>query len=113
MEVVTRFAPSPTGYLHIGGVRTALFNWLYARKNNGKFKRTTKRLPDHNGPLNRFSNIKDINNVNPTLNNNTLISLYKMFEIICISFSLFFRLLMFMFTLNISSEPNKPLTNFL
>ena len=36
-QVVTRFAPSPTGYLHIGGVRTALFNWLYAKKNNGKF----------------------------------------------------------------------------
>ena len=36
-QVVTRFAPSPTGYLHIGGVRTALFNWLYEKKNNGKF----------------------------------------------------------------------------
>jgi len=35
--VVTRFAPSPTGYLHIGGLRTALFSWLWARKNNGKF----------------------------------------------------------------------------
>jgi glutamyl-tRNA synthetase len=35
--VVTRFAPSPTGYLHIGGARTALFNWLYARHNGGKF----------------------------------------------------------------------------
>ncbi len=35
--VVTRFAPSPTGYLHIGGLRTALFNWLWARKNSGKF----------------------------------------------------------------------------
>ncbi|WP_323010064.1 glutamate--tRNA ligase [Paracoccus sp. (in: a-proteobacteria)] len=35
--VVTRFAPSPTGYLHIGGARTALFNWLYARGRNGKF----------------------------------------------------------------------------
>lgn len=34
--VVTRFAPSPTGFLHIGGARTALFNWLYARANNGK-----------------------------------------------------------------------------
>lgn len=33
----TRFAPSPTGYLHIGGVRTALFSWLHARKHNGKF----------------------------------------------------------------------------
>lgn len=32
-----RFAPSPTGFLHVGGARTALFNWLFARKNNGKF----------------------------------------------------------------------------
>ncbi|MBF9150083.1 glutamate--tRNA ligase [Novosphingobium jiangmenense] len=36
-EVVTRFAPSPTGFLHIGGARTALFNWLYARHNGGKY----------------------------------------------------------------------------
>jgi glutamyl-tRNA synthetase len=35
-SVVTRFAPSPTGFLHIGGARTALFNWLYARKHGGK-----------------------------------------------------------------------------
>ena len=35
-EIVTRFAPSPTGFLHIGGARTALFNWLYARKTGGK-----------------------------------------------------------------------------
>jgi glutamyl-tRNA synthetase len=35
--VVTRFAPSPTGYLHIGGLRTALFSWLWARRNRGKF----------------------------------------------------------------------------
>ena len=37
MTVVTRFAPSPTGYLHVGGARTALYSWLYAKKNNGKF----------------------------------------------------------------------------
>jgi glutamyl-tRNA synthetase len=37
MTVVTRFAPSPTGFLHIGGARTALFNWLYAKHNQGKF----------------------------------------------------------------------------
>ena len=36
-EIITRFAPSPTGYLHIGGLRTALFNYLYARANGGKF----------------------------------------------------------------------------
>jgi glutamyl-tRNA synthetase len=36
-KVVTRFPPSPTGYLHIGGARTALFNWLFARKHKGKF----------------------------------------------------------------------------
>src|SRR4051812_29022658 len=37
MPVRTRFAPSPTGYLHIGGVRTALFNWLFARQHGGQF----------------------------------------------------------------------------
>ena len=36
-EIRTRFAPSPTGYLHVGGARTALFNWLLARKHQGKF----------------------------------------------------------------------------
>ncbi len=35
--VITRFPPSPTGYLHLGGARTALFNWLYARHTNGRF----------------------------------------------------------------------------
>ncbi|MEE9302057.1 MAG: glutamate--tRNA ligase family protein, partial [Alphaproteobacteria bacterium] len=38
MTVVTRFAPSPTGFLHIGGARTALFNWLYARHQGGQFR---------------------------------------------------------------------------
>ena len=36
--VVTRFAPSPTGYLHIGGLRTALFSWLYAKHTGGTFR---------------------------------------------------------------------------
>src|SRR5436190_8891697 len=35
--VVTRFAPSPTGFLHIGGARTALFNWLFAKHHGGQF----------------------------------------------------------------------------
>lgn len=43
VEVVTRFAPSPTGYLHIGGARTALFNWLFARHHGG---RTLLRIED-------------------------------------------------------------------
>ena len=37
MSVITRFAPSPTGYLHIGGARTALFNFLYAKRHKGKY----------------------------------------------------------------------------
>ena len=37
MSVKTRFAPSPTGYLHVGGARTALFSWLYARRHGGRF----------------------------------------------------------------------------
>ena len=37
MKVRTRFAPSPTGYLHLGGARTALFCWLFARKHDGEF----------------------------------------------------------------------------
>jgi len=37
MRIVTRFAPSPTGFLHIGGARTALFNWLFAHRHGGKF----------------------------------------------------------------------------
>ena len=37
MTVVTRFAPSPTGYLHVGGARTALYSWLFAKANKGEF----------------------------------------------------------------------------
>ena len=37
MPIRTRFAPSPTGFLHIGGVRTALFNWLLTRRLGGQF----------------------------------------------------------------------------
>ena len=36
-EIIVRYAPSPTGHLHIGNVRTAMFNWLFARHNNGKY----------------------------------------------------------------------------
>ena len=36
MSVITRFAPSPTGFLHIGGARTALFNWLFAQHHGGE-----------------------------------------------------------------------------
>ena len=37
MKIRTRFAPSPTGFLHIGGLRTALYNYVFAKKNNGEF----------------------------------------------------------------------------
>ena len=36
-QIITRFPPSPTGYLHLGNARTAVFNWLYARHMHGKF----------------------------------------------------------------------------
>ena len=42
-KVATRFAPSPTGPLHIGGVRTALFNWLYSKNKNGNLEITFDR----------------------------------------------------------------------
>ena len=44
VAVKVRFAPSPTGFLHIGGVRTALFNWLYAKNHGGKFGSTATRV---------------------------------------------------------------------
>ena len=37
MKIKTRFAPSPTGYLHVGGARTALYSWLFARNHDGEF----------------------------------------------------------------------------
>ncbi len=55
-NIITRFAPSPTGYLHIGNIRAALYSWLYARKHNGKFflriedtdfKRSNKKYIDY------------------------------------------------------------------
>ena len=56
--IKTRFAPSPTGWLHIGGVRTALFSWLFAKSQNGEFlvriddtdtTRSTQQYCDANG----------------------------------------------------------------
>ncbi len=57
MTVRTRFAPSPTGYLHIGGVRTALFNWLYARRHGGQF---ILRIDDTDAARNRSEAVKPI-----------------------------------------------------
>ncbi|MGB1888491.1 MAG: glutamate--tRNA ligase, partial [Akkermansiaceae bacterium] len=48
-QVRTRFAPSPTGYLHVGGARTALFNWLYAKHHGGTF---VLRVEDTDGTRN-------------------------------------------------------------
>jgi hypothetical protein len=45
--VVTRFAPSPTGFLHIGGGRTALFNWLYARRHGGNARKQSGSAAHH------------------------------------------------------------------
>ena len=53
----TRFAPSPTGYLHIGGVRTALFNWLFARRHGGTF---ILRIDDTDAQRNRAEAVKPI-----------------------------------------------------
>src|SRR5579871_2583644 len=55
--VRTRFAPSPTGYMHIGGMRTALFNWLWARHNNGKF---ILRIDDTDEARNQEAALKPI-----------------------------------------------------
>ena len=57
MTIRTRFAPSPTGYLHVGGVRTALFNWLYARSRGGQF---VLRIDDTDAQRNRAEAVKPI-----------------------------------------------------
>ncbi len=57
MTIRTRFAPSPTGYLHIGGVRTALFNWLLARRHGGRF---ILRIDDTDDSRNRADAVKPI-----------------------------------------------------
>ena len=51
-KVATRFAPSPTGALHIGGVRTALFNWLYSKNHNGKI--VVALIDEHEAMLKRI-----------------------------------------------------------
>ncbi len=57
MTIRTRFAPSPTGYLHIGGVRTALFNWLLARRLRGQF---ILRIDDTDAERNRAEALQPI-----------------------------------------------------
>src|SRR5437764_1140374 len=57
MTTRTRFAPSPTGYLHIGGVRTALFNWLFARRHGGQF---VLRIDDTDAARNRAEAVQPI-----------------------------------------------------
>mgnify|MGYP003956005121 CR=1 FL=1 len=65
MKVRTRFAPSPTGYLHVGGLRTALYNYLYAKQNNGKFilriEDTDQNRLVEFGVENLIENLKKIN----------------------------------------------------
>ena len=56
---ITRFPPSPSGYLHIGGARTALFNWLYARKTGGKF---VLRIEDTDAQRSTKESVEHINN---------------------------------------------------
>ena len=59
METITRFAPSPTGFLHLGGTRTALFNFLHAKSNGGKFK---IRIEDTDQTRNKKESINSILN---------------------------------------------------
>ena len=59
MKTVTRFAPSPSGDLHLGGARTALFNYLYAKSNNGDFR---VRIEDTDIERNKREAIKSILN---------------------------------------------------
>ena len=59
METITRFAPSPTGLLHLGGIRTALFNFLHAKSSGGKFK---IRIEDTDQTRNKKESIDSILN---------------------------------------------------
>ena len=68
MKTRTRFAPSPTGYLHIGGLRTALFNYLLSKKNNGNFIlriEDTDRNRLVEGAVNNLINTLNIEGINP------------------------------------------------
>ena len=57
MKTITRFAPSPTGLLHLGGIRTALFNFLHAKSSGGKFK---IRIEDTDQTRNKKESIDSI-----------------------------------------------------
>ena len=60
MNIRTRFAPSPTGFLHVGGLRTALYNYLFAKQNNGKFILRIEDTDQNRYVKNAADNLVDI-----------------------------------------------------
>ncbi len=87
-QIITRFAPSPTGLLHLGGARTALFNWLYAKQNNGLF---ILRIEDTDYARNTNCEEQILNDLNWL--NLSYDSLYRQSDNIAIHIQVAFKLL--------------------